>query len=862
MNTFNSYPEQNGEKEKQADIQKRNRAEVFFNKLEKAGLSSQQLFARILQDPKAFEYAILTKKLHELIPELQTLEESVEGKDPNIYRPMPVMQHMLEAMRQTFGWVRSFGLEEYRGDLTKQNALLWINTSLLFHDQGEIAIIKGTNLPLWYRFSVDWSKKRRRNILRETYPFFGMDTPEGRSYINHLRHPEISAALAADSLLRLGWDPKGIRVVQFLIRNHSVLIEKATYGRLKDGRALHKDLYEEIASVSENTGVPEADLLKMLQVVQIMDAQAVKSGMAQIPQETMMRVWMAFSYMTLVLKANSSARRQTTFNNYRKAFSQIRKEMPFGTPFSEAFEELLGRIEKGNGRLDEADRKLLEEELEYFDRFEIIREDHIHINNQFNHLLHLIERTAGKELSSKEKAVLLQAYKIAYRSHDGQFRRAHKVVPTGDKRRKFIEHPIKVASIMVKSFGITDPLILATVLFHDVLEDTDIDVNDILAAFKNEDLKGRIIRALSLLTKPESRSALKEKLYKDLAYFIYVAKLLTAGDKCLNDWEMFEWLRYVLPRIKAADKIHNRRSLIGRKPEGRIKEICRNGNTLVILMESSNLTIEEKLKVLKEFDRSFFNIFGLCDIRDEANANRFHAALSEFRQFFGEQVSRAGALSPEKAKEIEEFENSIETLSQCLKFPDTVVERLQDVEKGLPVFCRKIGMNDGQISQVVDAFAFFLFNISEVHWITDEGKRRIIQFQAIIRLYKSRINGKSWEPELAPVIDNLARYVQGYSDASPAIRILGLPDLFDLFSRVPFLHHWYDRFLTARKRKLVARLLPRVAMLPIRNIYWLDGSKIKSVHRDMVEREIGGLTVVNTCRRIVLKVNPLLALFG
>ena len=46
-------------------------------------------------------------------------------------------------------------------------------------------------------------------------------------------------------------------------------------------------------SVHEEPGIAREDLLKMLQVVQIMDANAIKPGMAEIPQETMMRVWMA-----------------------------------------------------------------------------------------------------------------------------------------------------------------------------------------------------------------------------------------------------------------------------------------------------------------------------------------------------------------------------------------------------------------------------------------------------------------------------------------------------------------------------------------------------------------------------------------
>jgi hypothetical protein len=853
---FNNIPGR-PQRQELTDIGKRERAEAFFSGLAREGLSNQQLFARIMQDPEAFEHAVSIRKLDELIPELNALEENLQEKDPNIYRPMPVMRHMLESIRQTFGWVRSFGIEEYKDDESRRCALLWINTALLFHDQGEVAILKGTNLPLWYHFSVEWTKKRRKSILRETYPFFGIDTPEGRSYLNHLKHPEISAALAAVPLSRLGWDSRSIKIVQFLIRNHSVLIEKATYGRLKDGRTLHKDLYGDISSVHDETGISKEDLLKMLQAVQIMDAKSIKPGMAEIPQETMMRVWMAYSYMHIVLMASGSARRFNAFKNCRKVFGQIRKEMPFGTPFSESFKELLRRIETVDNTLDDEDKRLLEQELEYFEKFKIIREDHIHINNQFNRLLHLIERKSGKELAAMDKAVLLQAYKIAYRSHDGQFRRAVKIIPIGDTRRKYIEHPIKTAKIMLDSFGVTDPIILAAVLFHDVLEDTEISVADILAAFKNEDVKGRIISAIKILTKPESRKRLKSKLHKDLEYFAYIARILTAGDKILNDHELCAWLRFVLPRIKAADKIHNRRSLKARTPEGRIKEICRNGNTLVMFMESSNLTPEEKMKVLSEFDRSLFEIFSPLDFKEEENTKTFHKSLSVFREFVREKLSGINETNLGRQEAINAFDKKLMTLPHFLEDPNAIIEELKDIDTALLFFCREtVGLDERQTSAVMDEFAFFLFNISEINWITDEGKRKVIRFQSVIRRYREKINTGNWQPETSKIIDDLVQYAHGFDNALPPIIRYGrLPDIFELLSKVPFLHRWYDHFLITKKRKLVAGLLPRVAMLPLRHIYWLEGNEIKSVDRAAVENEIGGFSLGYQSGRIAIQIH-------
>lgn len=823
-------------------------AEAFFSRLAEAGVSDGDLFARIMQDPEAFEHAVLVRKLHALIPELNALEENPRDRDPNIYRPMPVMRHVLESIRHTFGWVRSFGADEYEHEESRRCALLWINTALLFHDQGEIAILKGTSLPLWYNFSVEWTRKRRKSILRETYPFFGIDTPEGRSYLNHLKHPEISAVLAEAPLSRLGWDSRSIRIVQFLIRNHSVLIEQATYGRLKDGRTLDTDVYREVCSVHEETGIPREDLLKMLQVVQVMDANAIKPGMTEIPQETMIRVWMAYSYMSIVLMGGESVQRSNTFRRCRKEFSRLRKEMPFATPFEELFRELLRRSDT-SAHLEEEDKRLLEQELEYFDRFELIRQDHIYINNQFNRLLHLIERTSGRLLTANDKAILLQAYKIAYRSHDGQFRRAFKTIHTGTARRKYIEHPIGVAKIMVESFGVTDPLVLATVLFHDILEDTEINAADILAAFKNEDAKGRIITAIGILSKPESRKLLNSKLDKDLEYFWYIGRVLTAGDRVVNDGELAAWLRFVLPRIKAADKMHNRRSLKARKPEGRIKEICRNENTLVMFMECSDLTSEEKSRLLAEFDKSLFEIFSLLDFRGTRSTEIFLESLSSFRQFVREKVEGGNDV-------MRQLDDRLQMLPRMLHDPDALVDGLKEIERSLAGFCSEAGLDRRETHELLDAFTLFLFNVSEVNWITDDGKRKIIRFQTVIRLYKEKMETPDWRPETAAMIDTLVRYAQGIDNAvPPVVRYRGLPDYFELLSKVPLVHRWYDERLNRKKRELVARLLPRVAMLPLSEFDWLEGKGIKSADRASVENKIGGLSVGYRSGRMAITIH-------
>jgi hypothetical protein len=813
---------------------------AYFRQFAQKPLAPKDEFALIMTDPQTFKHAVLTKRLNKLIPGINAFEMNLPEKDPNIYRPMPLMEHTYESIRQAFAWVESFGAAEYRSDAAKANAMRWINAALLFHDLGETAIIKGTSLPIWYDLAVEWSKKKERNalILKETYPFFEMDTPEARNYLGHVIHPEISALLANDLLSRLGWDQREITIVKFLIRNQSILIEKATYGRTKDGRTFHEDFYEDIDSVEKETGIPKDDSLKMLQVLQFADANAVRPGMAQIPQVTLMRVWMAYDYMIFVLLVRSSPARYQAFMNYRNVLNRIRREKPFGTPFEELFRELLSRIEKEEGgaigSIDENEKKILEQHLEYYEKFRIIKEDHIHSNAQFNQLLLLIETASRNKLSKNDKALLLTAYKVAYRSHDGHSRKQLKTVPVGDVRRQFIEHPIRVAKIMIEVFGITDPLVLATLLLHDVLEDTDTNIDDIHAALGKYDSKGRIPKALELLTHPKVEGIKSQPyLLQEIDYLRYFAGALTAGNKILPDLELFEWLRTFVPLAKASDKIHNRRTLIGRKPKGRIEEICRNGNALLMFMEASALKPQHKLKLLEEFNRSLLEIFNLFDLGKQENAKRFFELLNAFLKNTIPDNSGSCFLGNESRQRLDGFaDDTMKLFAKALQDPekDIRVNLIQFERLSLPEFLKEMQMDENARAAILDAFSLFLFNVSEIAWL--KGKQIIIRFQGIIRRYREQISRGDWEPTLPGVIEDLARYSQADKNIPPPIfQLAGKPN-----DRGPLSKE-------QKKREFVASILPRVAMLPLKHIYWLEDDEIKSADRESVENHIGGIAV-------------------
>ncbi len=813
-------------------------------------LSPKEEFALVMTDPRAFRRAVRTGKLNRLIPGFKEFDSDQPEKDPNIYRPMPLMGHTFESIRQAFAWIESFGAGEYQSEDAKAGAMRWINAALLFHDLGETAIVKGTNLPVWYGLAVEWSRNKERNalILKETYPFFGMDTPEARNYLGHLLHPEISALLAEDFLSRLGWDSREIMIVRFLVRNQSVLIEKATYGRTKDGKTLHEDFYEDIDSVERGTGVPKDDLLKMLQVLQIADANAVRPGMAQISQSTLMRVWMAYDYMRFVLLVRSSPARHQAFMNYRNEFNRIRREKPFGAPFEELFGELLRRIEKEECGIGEEDKKILQQHLEYYEKFRIIKEDHIHSNDQFNQLLQLIEAATGKKLPAKDKALLLTAYKVAYRSHDGHSRKQLKTVPVGDVRRMFIEHPIRVAKIMIEVFGVADPVVLAALLLHDVLEDTDTSMEDIQAAFRKYDDQGRIPRALEILTRREIEGMKNQpQLVQEIDYLRYIAGTLTAGDKILPDLELFRWLRTIVPLAKASDKIQNRRTLMGRKPKGRIEEICRNSNALRMFMEASAMTAQQKLKILDEFSRSLLDIFNLVDLKRLENEERFLALLQAFLNDAILNKSGGRFLGNRSRRRLEEFaRDSLALFEKTLQDPtkDIRVKLIQFEKQYLPEFLSEMQLDENEKAAVMDEFNLFLFNVSEVAWL--KGKQNILEFQRIIRRYREKMVRGDWKPELPGILEDLARYSQADRTIPPPLFQSDAPSRVSSFlSKAPFFDSVRDAYwrCSRKRRKLAAEMLPRMAMLPLEPIYYLEDEEVKSADRESVEGLIGGISV-------------------
>jgi guanosine-3',5'-bis(diphosphate) 3'-pyrophosphohydrolase len=115
--------------------------------------------------------------------------------------------------------------------------------------------------------------------------------------------------------------------------------------------------------------------------------------------------------------------------------------------------------------------------------------------------------------------LLLEAISFATRKHLGQLRKDH--------RTPYAAHPMRVMTILLTKFGVTDPEVLAAAVLHDTIEDTATDYDEIVERFGS-----RVAGFVSLLTKdkrlPEEDR--EERYFADLAAAPLEVKLCKLGD--------------------------------------------------------------------------------------------------------------------------------------------------------------------------------------------------------------------------------------------------------------------------------------------------------------------------------------------
>lgn len=162
-------------------------------------------------------------------------------------------------------------------------------------------------------------------------------------------------------------------------------------------------------------------------------------------------------------------------------------------------------------------------------------EDVLIIQRSYRNLLKSIQ----SDLSKEDKDMIRQAYEIAVQAHAKQRRKSGE---------PYILHPIEVARICAEEIGL-GPTAIVAALLHDVVEDTDVTLDDIKVQFGE-----KISRIVDGLTKLDSSYNAENPQAEN---FKKVLSTLNSD------------VRVVL--IKMADRLHNMRTLGSMKRDKQLK---------------------------------------------------------------------------------------------------------------------------------------------------------------------------------------------------------------------------------------------------------------------------------------------------
>ncbi len=163
---------------------------------------------------------------------------------------------------------------------------------------------------------------------------------------------------------------------------------------------------------------------------------------------------------------------------------------------------------------------------------EEIEKENKEIAREYKELLSISYQT----LSDEDKKLIRKAFDVAVEAHKDQRRKSGEA---------YIFHPIAVAKIVASEIGL-GPTSIAAALMHDVVEDTDITVEDIERMFNPKIAK--IVEGLTKISRmePDPDISLQAENYRKM--------LLTLNDD----------VRVIL--IKIADRLHNMQTMESMAP--------------------------------------------------------------------------------------------------------------------------------------------------------------------------------------------------------------------------------------------------------------------------------------------------------
>lgn len=120
----------------------------------------------------------------------------------------------------------------------------------------------------------------------------------------------------------------------------------------------------------------------------------------------------------------------------------------------------------------------------------------------------------------------LLALKVMKEKHRGQFRKPARYAT---KKVAYINHPLTMAC-HAHAMGIRDDSVLAAILLHDVVEDTDTALNELPVSDEVKEIVGLLtFRRLPHMSKEESKALYYEKIRQNPK-----ASLIKAIDRCNN----------------------------------------------------------------------------------------------------------------------------------------------------------------------------------------------------------------------------------------------------------------------------------------------------------------------------------------